>query len=83
VSPRVAERRRHGPGWYADVEAAEHPDWLVMRYGLLRTGAAFAGEGAAFRSGAERDSVLAKYELVAQSETQLRDESLVILRRTR
>jgi len=54
-----------------------------MRYGMVRTGAAFAGKGAPFRSAAERDSLLARYHLVAQAEETLRDQSLVILRRFR
>src|SRR5262249_33737736 len=70
VSPRVLERRGAGPGWYADVAAEERPEWLVVRYGLMRTGEAFAGAGAPFRSAAERDSTLAAYEVEARTEEQ-------------
>ncbi len=81
VSPRVAARRRDGPGWYTDIVAAEHPEWLVMRYGMVRTGEAFAGAGAPFRSAAERDSVLARYQAVAQGEQNMSDQSLLVWRR--
>jgi hypothetical protein len=83
VTPRVARRRAQGPGWYADVAAEERPDWLVLRNGVMRTGEAFAGRGAPFRSAAERDSLFARYRLVAQAEESLGDRSLVILRRFR
>ena len=83
VSPRVAERRKAGPGWYADVTAEERPEWLVVRYGVMRTGQAFAGAGAPFRSAAERDSTLAPYDVAARGEEQVRDETLLILHRAR
>jgi hypothetical protein len=83
VSPQVAARRRQGPGWYADIVAAERPDWLVLRYAVMRTGEAFAGAGAPFRSGAERDSTLARYELAARNEENVRDATLMILHRVR
>jgi hypothetical protein len=82
VSPQVARRRQRGAGWYHDLVASEQPDWLVVRYGLIRTGAGFAGAGAPFRNAAERDSVFARYPIVANEPT-LGDQSLVILRRTR
>ena len=64
VSPAVAERRTRGPGWYADVILRWHPDWLVVRTGVMESGKAFAGTGALFRSAADRDATLAAYELV-------------------
>src|SRR5262249_51864090 len=75
VTPRVAERRKGGAGWYADVVAELRPEWLVVRYGLMRTGGAFAGAGAPFRSEAERDSTLAPYERAARTDEQIRDET--------
>jgi hypothetical protein len=83
VSPRVAERRKAGPGWYADVAAQERPEWLVVRYGTMRTGEAFAGAGAPFRSASERDSTLAAYQIQARTEEQIGDQTLMILRRLR
>ncbi len=61
VSPEVARRRRGGPGWYADIAVRERPDWLVVRPAVFQSNEAFAGRGAPFRSGAERDSLLAHY----------------------
>jgi len=61
VSPEVTRRRMQGAGWYADVAAAERPDWLVVRRRELESDAGFAGAGAPFRSVAERDSLLARY----------------------
>ena len=83
VSPRVARRRLEGPGWYADVAARERPDWLVLRAGVLRTGVAFAGAGAPFRSLAERDSLVARYERVAQGDERSGDAALLVLKRIR
>jgi hypothetical protein len=83
VSPAVAARRSAGPGWYADVAARERPDWLIVRYGMLRTGVAFAGAGAPFRNTAERDSLIARYQLVGQASPDLNDRTLMILRRFR
>ncbi len=80
VSPRVAQRRMHGDGWYTDVVAAERPDWLVVRRGLLQRGQAFAGHGEPFRGPAERDSLLARYrELPDQPDAG--EQDLVVLAR--
>jgi len=79
VSPAVAKRRLAGPGWYADVVAAEKPDWLVIRPDVLTSGRSFAGAGAPFRSEAERDAMLARYDAMAPSAVGGRD--LVVLRR--
>ncbi len=83
VSPRVAFRRQRGAGWYADIATTERPEWLVLRYGSVRTGIGFAGRGAPFRSPAERDSLFARYQMVDAGAGNLRDESIVILRRVR
>lgn len=83
VSPRVAARRLQGPGWYADVVASERPDWLVVRAGVLRTGEAFAGAGALFRSSAERESLFARYRVVDTGPPQFKDATLSVLRRER
>jgi hypothetical protein len=50
---------------------------------MMRTGEAFAGAGAPFRSAQERDSTLGRFQVVAQNEDSLRDETLMILRRVR
>lgn len=83
VSPRVAQRRRAGSGWYADVAAAERPDWLVVRAEMLRTGEAFAGTGAPFRTAAERDSLFARFRAVAGADAAAAAGALVVLRRVR
>jgi hypothetical protein len=80
VTPRVAERRRQGPGWYTDVVTNERPEWLAVRRGVLRTAQAFAGAGMPFRSLAERDSVFAHYRLVVSDEENS-DLALLLLRR--
>jgi hypothetical protein len=82
VSPRVARRRRAGAGWYADIVTSERPEWLVVRYGTYRSGAAFAGVGAPFRGVAERDALFARYRPVAGGEAGSSDQALVILRRS-
>jgi hypothetical protein len=64
VSPEVARRRLQGSGWYTDVIAKRSPDYLVVRRGVLLQGTAFAGTGSPFRDTAERDSLLARYEVV-------------------
>jgi arabinofuranosyltransferase len=82
VSPAVATRRRAGAGWYTDVAARAHPDWIVIRRGVLGGTAAFAGAGAPFRSAAERDSLFAGYvRMAALDEAASGDNALVILRR--
>ena len=83
VSPDVSRRRLQGAGWYADVAASRRPDWLVVRRGVLRSGNAFAGVGAPFRNTTERDSVLARYELVRTMEEQAGDAAIEIYRRVR
>src|SRR6185437_5941272 len=37
VSPQVVRRRHQGSGWYTDLVESEHPQWLVVRYGVLRS----------------------------------------------
>jgi hypothetical protein len=81
VSPAVARRRLQGPGWYADLVASERPDWLVVRRGVLRSGTAFAGAGAPFRSEAERDSTLARYALATTADEASGDHALAVLQR--
>jgi len=82
VSPGVARRRLRGPGWYADVAAAERPDWIVIRRGLLSSESAFAGAGAPFRSAAERDSLFARYQAAAVVDLEAADaNALVVMRR--
>ncbi len=84
VSPAVARRRLQGPGWYADVAAAEQPDWLVVRRTAMTGSTAFAGAGMPFRSRAERDSCFARYAQAAVVDEQAAGENaLVILRRVR
>jgi hypothetical protein len=84
VSPGVAKRRREGPGWYADLLASKHPEWLVVRAGLVRRGEAFTGAGAPFRSYEERLASLAAYDTAAVGDTTAGDENyLVLLRRDR
>jgi len=81
VSPRVAARRRGGAGWYADIAAAERPDWLVVRRGVMTHGLAFAGRGAPFRDGAERDSLLARYRELPGQADNTADQALILYRR--
>lgn len=64
VSRDVAARRLKGPGWYSDIVAARTPDWIVIRRSVRESASAFAGAGAPFRSGTERDAVFARYEAV-------------------
>jgi hypothetical protein len=64
VSPAVARRRVQGPGWYADVVAREHPDYLVVREGFFAGNESFAGRSAPFRGDGERNAVLGGYDLV-------------------
>ncbi|HEY2954598.1 MAG TPA: hypothetical protein VGK89_05065 [Candidatus Eisenbacteria bacterium] len=83
VSPQVATRRLQGPGWYADIEERERPDWLVVRRTFLTSGEAFAGAGAPFRNPAERDSVLGRFRTVTGTAEEAGDLSMVVLRRVR
>jgi len=84
VSPAVAKRRLQGPGWYADIAAAERPDWIVIRRVALADTAAFARAGAPFRSAAERDTLFSHYDGAAIVDEQTKGESaLVILQRVR
>jgi hypothetical protein len=83
VSPHVARRRLEGPGWYTDVASSEKPNWLVLRRGVLSGGTAFAGVGAPFRNVAERDSLLARYELMTIADEHSGDRALAVLRRVR
>ncbi len=81
VSPQVSRRRLQGPGWMADVIRAERPDWLVIRRGVLRDNAAFAGIGEPFRSTAERDSVAAHYVLATVVHEDTGDQALAVMSR--
>jgi hypothetical protein len=83
VSPQVAKRRLEGPGWYADIVQREGPEWLVVRRTFLKSGAAWAGAGAPFRNAAERDSLLARYEVVHATDEEAGDIALAVLRRVR
>jgi len=83
VSPAVARRRMEGPGWYTDVVAREHPEWLVVRRRVLEEGEAWAGRGAPFRAPAERDSLLARYAVEESTGRQAGPEDLLVLRRAR
>jgi arabinofuranosyltransferase len=81
VSPAVAKRRPQGPGWYTDIVASERPDWLVVRRGVLRSGAGFAGAGAPFRSPAERDTLFAGYEMATVVDDVSGDAAMVVFHR--
>lgn len=85
VSPQVMARRLRGLGWYTDLVASEKPEWLVVRRGMLRSAAAFAGRGTPFRSLAERDSVVARYaeRFVSDGGSGAGDASLVVMQRLR
>ena len=83
VSPQVARRRLQGPGWYADLLNRERPDWLVVRRTFLKSGEAWAGAGAPFRSPVERDSLLARYTTVSGTDEAAGDLALAVLRRVR
>jgi len=83
VSPDVTRRRMQGAGWYADVAAAERPDWLVVRRRELESSVGFAGTGAPFRSAAERDSLLARYTRATVIATTPGPSELWVLERVR
>jgi hypothetical protein len=84
VSPEVALRRIRGAGWYADVVAQKHPDWLVVRHDMMASGQAFAGTGRPFRTLAERDTMLTSYQLVLGIERAPgHDSDLEVYRRVR
>jgi hypothetical protein len=81
VSPRVAERRKQGDGWMADVIQDQHPDWLVTRKGIVEGahgGAAFAGRGKPFRDDAERTVVLAPYHLLGTIHPEAGEDAMEI-----
>jgi len=81
VSPRVSRRRLQGPGWMTDVVAAEQPEWLVVRRSVLRSGAAYVGAGAPFRSDSERDALARRYHVVAVFNEEAGDQALEVLTR--
>jgi hypothetical protein len=83
VSPEVARRRMQGPGWYTDVADAERPEWIVVRRDVLESGTGFAGRGAPFRSVAERDTLLARYQVATVIREPERDLEMLVLRRSR
>jgi hypothetical protein len=78
VSPEVARRRAAGPGWYADIVSRRRPDWIVVRREFLEGGAAFAGRWSPFLNRAERDSLVARYDVVPAGPPQA---ALRVLRR--
>ena len=80
VSPDVARRRLGGPGWYADIVRLHAPRWLVIRPELLTSGEVFAGQGAAFRSDAERAGLFKDY-VQAWPAPSTSDPTLLVLRR--
>jgi hypothetical protein len=84
VSPAVARRRlTREPGWYTDVARATHPDWLVVRRGVLTSGQSFAGAGVPFRSTAERDSLFAGYQLIGWVDESSADNAFGVFQRRR
>ncbi len=83
VSPAVARRRLQGSGWYTDLVSERKPEWLVVRRNVLAKGTAFAGTGAPFRDTAERDSLLARYQVADPGNDASGGNALTILRRAR
>ena len=81
VSPRIAKRRTQGPGWMTDVIAAEQPEWLVLRRGVVAQMEAFAGVGAPFRNKGERTALLSRYGVETIVDEAAGDAALVVLRR--
>jgi arabinofuranosyltransferase len=64
VTPWVAEERSKADGWYARVIARTRPDYIVYRQNWLDGEVSWAGVGAPFTSRAQRDSIMAAYEVV-------------------
>ena len=83
VSPWIAERRLGPPGWEADVLREHAPDWVLVRRAEMQSLTAFAGRGAPFRSAAERDSLLGRYEIATEIGPQDGEGTLVLLGRAR
>ena len=83
VSPEVSRRRRQGPGWYSDLVAEKHPDWLAVRRSTLENQLGFAGTGVPFRNQAERDSLIAHYTKVAMVDSLSGENAILVLRRAR
>ncbi len=80
VSPDVPRRRKAGAGWYGDVIRERRPEYLVVRPALIDQNQALAGIAAPFRSFAERDEILADYDLVGEP-PRAADELVVLVRR--
>jgi hypothetical protein len=83
VSPEIARRRLEGPGWLTDEVMAERPEWLLMRRSEMSDTTSFAGAGRPFRGVAERESLLARYRVMASENPDAGDAALVLLRRER
>jgi hypothetical protein len=81
VSPGVAQRRMHGPGWYTDTVNRERPDWLIARQATLVAGTAWAGAGAPFRGPEEQRNLLAAYDVVDTVVADRGAQALLILHR--
>src|SRR5205823_11589830 len=82
VSPAVSARRKTGvAGWFADIVKSERPDWIAERRIVVEGGGAFAGRGEPFRSGAEREEVLAGYRQVKRWSGTPAPNSLLLFRR--
>ena len=64
VTPWVAEERTKGDGWYGRVIDRTRPDYLVFRQNWLDGDVSWAGVGAPFTSRAQRDSIMAAYDVV-------------------
>lgn len=84
VTPWVADERAKGDGWYARVVGRTRPDYIVFRKDWLEGGVSWAGVGAPFVSEAQRDSVMADYEVLrrrARGDLPAGAGRLIILRR--
>jgi hypothetical protein len=66
VTPRIADERRRGSGWYARVIARERPDYVVFRRDWLKGGVSWAGIGEPFVSDAQRESTMSAYAIVSR-----------------